>query len=97
LHLTEADFWNSTLAQIAALSKRYREQEERLDFRTGQICAILANIYRDHKRKSKPFTPQDFMPQYATIPKKQTSEEMLATVKIINQAFGGKVKKLEPK
>jgi hypothetical protein len=35
--------------------------EARADYRTGQICAMLANIYRDSE-KSKVFSPSDFMP-----------------------------------
>ena len=56
-----------------------------LDFRTGEICAVLANINRSKKRR-KPFTPQDFMPAYEK--KKQTSEDMLETVKAMNQVYG---------
>ena len=52
-----------------------------LDFRTGEICAVLANINRSKKRR-KPFTPQDFMPAYEK--KKQTSEDMLEVVKAIS-------------
>lgn len=28
----------------------------------AQVCALLANIHRDSKKKSEPFTPSDFLP-----------------------------------
>jgi hypothetical protein len=28
----------------------------------GQVCAVIANVHRDSKRRSDPFAPQDFMP-----------------------------------
>ncbi len=52
------------------------------------ICALLANIHRDPKRRSQPFTPDDFMPQRANKPA-QTPEQMVTTVTMLNTAFGG--------
>lgn len=53
-----------------------------MDFRTGIICAVLANINRNRKKRAKPYTPRDFMPVYGK--KKQTPEEMLETVKAMS-------------
>lgn len=36
--------------------------EERADMRAGIIASVIANVNRDPKRRSQPFTPQDFMP-----------------------------------
>ena len=35
------------------------------DFRLGQLCALLANVHRDPKRRSQAFAPEDFMPALA--------------------------------
>ena len=54
-----------------------------LDFRTGTICAVLANINRNRKKRAKPYTPKDFMPVYGK-KKAQTPEDMLDVVKKIS-------------
>lgn len=36
--------------------------EERGDLRAGILASLLANINRDRKKKSDPFSPLDFMP-----------------------------------
>ena len=38
--------------------------EERADMRMGILAAQQANINRDRKKRSKPFTPADFMPKF---------------------------------
>lgn len=81
------DFWHLTLAQFDALAKRYLEDQERRDYRSAMICTILANVYR--KKGARAFNEQDFMPKYPKQKKKQTAEEMLETVKLLNKAFGG--------
>jgi len=65
-----------TFAQFEALAKRYADREEMLDYRTGLVCAVLANLYR--KKGKRPFKPQDFMPKGRKPKRKQTPEEMLA-------------------
>jgi len=63
-----------------------------LDFRSALICAIIANVNRNPKKKSVPFTPSDFMPRREiTEPKKQYPEQMLQRIKIMNAALGGRV------
>ena len=49
----------------------------------------MANLWRDPKRKVKPFQPSDFMPKKQSVP--QTPEQMFATVQMLNTMFGGKV------
>jgi hypothetical protein len=73
--------------------ERHRECQQWQDYRTGLICAVLANINRDPK-KSKPFTPQDFMPgQAQRKQEKQTPEQMIEVVKIYQKYFEAKEKK----
>ena len=65
--------------------------QERNDFHAGLICATLANIHRDTKKQRKPYVPADFMPtgERKKPNKKQTAEQMLHMVKMINAAYGG--------
>jgi len=58
---------------------------ERQDYHAGLICAVLANINRDPKR-SKVFTPQDFMPG-KTEKKQQTAEEMMQIIQLYQKYF----------
>ena len=49
------------LGQWAAMWYLSPWGEERADLRSGVVAAILANAYRDVKKRSKPFAPGDFM------------------------------------
>lgn len=37
-------------------------------WRAGVIASTIANVYRDRKKRSKAYTPQDFMPEEPTTP-----------------------------
>lgn len=64
--------------------------EERADLRAGIVASTVANVNRNAKQRSKPYSPKDFMPVYDKPPKKaQTMEEMLRVVEVMNAAFGG--------
>jgi len=60
-----------------------------LDARTALICAVLANINRNPKKRSKAFTIDDFMPKYMKEHQVQSAEEMLETVRLWNKALKG--------
>lgn len=72
---------------MVALSSRYDEHNRRLDYRTGIICSVLANVHR--KRGSKEYKPTDFMPRYSKKRKKISSEELLNRVRYINNIYNG--------
>jgi hypothetical protein len=38
--------------------------EERADLRAGIVASTIANVNRDPKRRVKPFTPDEFMPDF---------------------------------
>ena len=66
--------------------------EMRAELRNGELCALLANINRDSKRKSEPFKAIDFM-HYIDEPqrvKKQTPEEQKQAILNIAKAFKAK-------
>lgn len=45
--------------------KRAGTLREIEDFRSAQICMIIANAHRDPKKKKKGYTVKDFMPGHA--------------------------------
>ena len=64
---------------------------ERGDLQAGIIAAVVAEVNRDRKRRSRPFHPVDFMPFHEKGPgKEMTPDEILQKVVAINQALGGK-------
>lgn len=89
LRLSEDEFWGVTPAEFVALVERYKEEQTWLNWRAALVCAVLANIYRDTKRKSQPFTPEDFMPGHEK-EEPQTVEQMESTLKMLTIAHGGK-------
>lgn len=76
-----------TLAQFNALRKRYDDKEEWLNYRSAQICAIVANTI-PRKSSSRTFTAKDFMPQKAE-ESRMSNEEMFNMVRFINKSLGG--------
>ena len=89
LKLSELDFWNLTLVEFNALSERYKEAQKWLNHRVAMICSVIANTVRDRKKKSKPWTPDDFMPIKEQ--KQMTAEQMFAQVQTNNLMLGGEV------
>jgi len=73
------------LKELKALSDRYTDEQNWLNYRSASICTVMANAWRGPK--SRAFTLEDFMPKYES--KKQTPEQMLAAVRLLNSAYGG--------
>ena len=38
--------------------------EERADLRAGIVASTVANVNRDPKKQKKPYSPQEFLPQF---------------------------------
>lgn len=87
LGLGEEEFWALTVRELNALIERYKNNQDWLNYRSALICAVMANMWRDSKRQA--FTPDDFMPKEKV--RQQSPEQMLATVKLLNTALGGRV------
>lgn len=82
-----------TPRQFDALRKRKEEADERDDYRTALLCAVIANC-APREKGAKAFTPEDFMPRSA--PKRpQTPDEMLEIAKIYCLANGGEIVEVE--
>lgn len=62
------------------------------DLRAGIVASTFANAHRDQKKRKKPFTAQEFMPEFAQAKRQpqQTWQEQLAIVEMLNKALGGK-------
>ena len=53
------------------------------------VCCLIAEVNRDHKRRAKPYTPEDFMPK----PRKVMGPKTMSNaVKSIAQMLGGETK-----
>ena len=67
--------------------------EERADLRAAINTAVNANAHRDADRHAA-FSPADFMPQFSEQEerpvKRQTWQEQLAIVEVLNARYGGK-------
>ena len=77
------------MAQFDALAERYATERESLDYRAALICSVIAEVNRDRKKRSKPYTPNDFMPKRRR--GSSTGEQMMNQVKAMNIALGGEV------
>jgi len=64
---------------------------ERGDLQAGIVASMIANVYRDRKKQRKPFAPADFLPVFERKRKRrQTWQQQLQIVEMLNQAFGGR-------
>ncbi len=55
------------------------------------LMALIANVNRDAKRRPRPYTASDFMPQFDVGPQRpQTPEEQYQIIRLLNRAFGGR-------
>lgn len=91
LNLSEQDFWSLTVPKFQALLERHKIDQEWQNYRAALICSILANVYRDPKKKSSPFMPADFMP--GETEQKQEPDRMLDIVKDFQAVFEAKKRK----
>lgn len=59
-------------------------------YQHADLMTLLANVYRDAKKRPQPFAPNDFLPAWARVDVAPLSdEELLAKVIGINAQFGG--------
>jgi hypothetical protein len=104
LGLSDVEIERLSAEQLLALAERHREQDRRADYRAALVASVLANVNRDPKRRSEPYTPFDFMPDPWPRPcrggptaaaqqrVKLSPEQMLERVRAINAALGGEDK-----
>lgn len=78
-------FYSMTHREFMAAIKGYREGQKLDNLRTARICAVIANVNRNPKKKRSPFTESDFMPVEKKKKKKQSPEDMLNTFKMLTK------------
>jgi len=61
----------------------------RADTHAAIIASTVANTARDVKRKPKPFTPAEFMPNFGR-EKPQSAQKLLRIAEMLNAALGGR-------
>jgi hypothetical protein len=86
--------------QLKALLERYNQEEEatarqlqiqedNADYRAALICTVIANCFRDPKRRA--FKVDDFLPRKKEVKSKtQTPEEQMMMVQMWQAMYGGK-------
>ena len=96
--LSPDEFWALTPREWGLVVDGYLEREKRRgvreknrDYRAALICATIVNFSPLKDQKTRPCEINDFMPTEVKPKKPQTESEMLAVVKVLNAAFGGKV------
>lgn len=63
----------------------------RRDFHAGMVASVLANIHRDKKKKKKPFSPDDFIPDWdQPLKEEQSMEEQQGIFRQMAQFFKAK-------
>jgi hypothetical protein len=79
-------------AEFFKYTEGYRKKERNDLYGFALVSSMIAEVNRDRKKRRKPYTPKDFMPQPgAGTRKKQTAQEMFSIVKMLNAAFGGTI------
>lgn len=82
LRMTREEFLASSPREFDAFCQRLEARDRKQQFSAALICSVLAEINRDRQKRSRPFTPQDFMPQPERV---QTDEEQ---VEMMSLMFG---------
>lgn len=82
LGLMPEEIWKMTPREFKIISEGWEKQQEVLDRRAAQVVAAIYEQNRNKKKRSKPFSVQDFMPQKGKKQsKEQTPEQMLSVLK----------------
>ena len=66
---------------------------DRLDLLAGIIASTIANVYRDEKKRKKPFQPDEFMPKFDARKKekpRQTWQQQKQIIEMLNVALKGR-------
>lgn len=90
LALSEAEFWALSPVKFHALCRRLRTDEQRQDYRSGVLAALIVNV---NTVKGQGKAPADFFPSLAPpspkAPKDLTKEERQAAAKAFFAGLGG--------
>lgn len=70
--------------------RRFRDEVYQDDRRAALVASVIAEVNRDHKKRKRPFKPEDFLGGRRPRTKKQSWQEQLRLVERLNAQFGGK-------
>ena len=77
-----------TMREFYALSERCQNVRQWVNSHYALLCTVMVNLWKSPK--TPPAKVEDFMPgKHET--KKQTPEQMLAIVRMLNAAHGGNI------
>lgn len=79
------------MREFSGLLNRWQLQQEREDRRAATICAVLAELQRDPKKRKRPFEVKDFMPKFGGN-EPSGPEQMLRVVHSLHLLYSGGVK-----
>ena len=82
--MSDADFWGLSARDFMRLVKRFEAKIERDSYNVAIIISAIYNTVRNEKKRSNPYTPEDFLPK-----KKKTQQELLNQAKSLNEMFSG--------
>lgn len=93
--LTQSEVMDMTMCELQLWLDGYIKRQEIEAYRQASMMALIANIYRDSKKRPKPYKPEDFLQQDKQEKKKpkkkqQTPEDMLRAMELMVKAMGGK-------
>lgn len=87
-----ADTTSAELTEWAIYYEMEPFGPERGDLQAGIVAATVANVNRDAKKQKKPYSAQDFMPQFkagAGGKTEKTPDELRRKWEMVVAAFGG--------
>lgn len=87
LHLSDQEFWRTTVGHIMALRERWLAYEDRANLRAGLVAATILNV---HRRPGAPPVKADAFFTRQLPPPAQTPRQILRTIELLNAAFGGR-------
>lgn len=84
------EFMEMTIHEFNVSIKGYFKREKNKSERIAAVMALVANIYRNTKKRPKPYTIQDFLGTSTKDKRQQTPEDMIAVMEMFVASMGGK-------
>lgn len=82
------------LAYFRVIDTTPTPADVRADWRHAEVMTVLANAYRNTKRRPEPFRHEEFVPRWNDAPQPDATpsdDEVRAAVEQLNAAFGGRM------
>lgn len=91
LHEAQTKISSREFTKWIAEYKRNPWGEQRMDIRFSALMALLANVWRDSKKRPKPFTWEDFAFDFGIpeLPPERSVEDLIQVAVMWTKAMGG--------